>query len=228
MDELKTCSRCKQEHPISRFNDKKRKNKTGKSDYCKECESQYSKEHYLANRDKYLERQRTRREENREEISEWHKKHYLENRDKILAKQREYNVKPEVKQRESVRQARRYKENRQDIRKKQNERNSTLEIKAEVQQRSKRHYLKKPWHYVAKTGARRAARVQATPTWYKRGDATPYYKTAYDLTKRTGEKYVVDHVIPLKHDLVCGLHCKENLQVITQIENLRKHNSFIG
>jgi 5-methylcytosine-specific restriction endonuclease McrA len=53
------------------------------------------------------------------------------------------------------------------------------------------------------------------------------YLTAQDLTKMTGELYVVDHIIPLINDEVCGLHVPWNLRVITQEENLKKSNKLV-
>lgn len=36
----------------------------------------------------------------------------------------------------------------------------------------------------------------------------------------------VDHIIPLKHPKVCGLHVFENLQLLTKTENCIKGNSY--
>jgi 5-methylcytosine-specific restriction endonuclease McrA len=48
------------------------------------------------------------------------------------------------------------------------------------------------------------------------------------LTKATGERYVVDHIIPLSNPDVCGLHVPWNLRVITQEENLKKSNKLLA
>ena len=53
------------------------------------------------------------------------------------------------------------------------------------------------------------------------------YLQAMALTKITGEKYVVDHIIPLINPIVCGLHVPWNLRVITQEENLKKSNKIL-
>lgn len=42
------------------------------------------------------------------------------------------------------------------------------------------------------------------------------------------EGYHVDHIIPIKHDLVCGLHTIENLQYLPSKLNIQKSNKFDG
>lgn len=44
------------------------------------------------------------------------------------------------------------------------------------------------------------------------------------MTAETGIQHQVDHIVPLRHPLVCGLHCEANLQVIPALDNQRKSN----
>ena len=46
------------------------------------------------------------------------------------------------------------------------------------------------------------------------------------LSIDTGVKHEVDHIIPLIHDLVCGLDVPNNVQTLTKAENRRKAARF--
>lgn len=99
---------------------------------------------------------------------------------------------------------------------------------------SKRAYRKK-WHdnnpeeRKAITSFRRRRFRSATPPWLtkEQKDAIKkLYIQAQKLTDLAGERYVVDHIVPLINDSVCGLHVPWNLRVITQEENLVKSNKL--
>lgn len=70
------------------------------------------------------------------------------------------------------------------------------------------------------TAKRRAQKLQAIPPWAD----LEKIKQIYLEAKKTG--LVVDHVIPLQGNLVCGLHTETNLQLLTASENSQKHNKF--
>ena len=79
------------------------------------------------------------------------------------------------------------------------------------------------------TAARRAAKLQRTPSWLTKDDLWMIGQ-AYDLaaqrTKMFGFAWHVDHKIPLQGKNVSGLHVPSNLQVIPASENVRKSNRY--
>ena len=82
----------------------------------------------------------------------------------------------------------------------------------------------------ADTKARRRKHRMASPPWLsskQKAEIREIYKIAITMTKTTGERYVVDHIVPLRGVDVCGLHVPWNLRVITQAENLEKSNKLV-
>ncbi len=77
--------------------------------------------------------------------------------------------------------------------------------------------------YISK---RRALTLQRTPAWADQNKIKQLYETAASVTKSTGIPHEVDHIIPLQGELVSGLHVEYNLQVLTEKENIKKHNKF--
>lgn len=69
--------------------------------------------------------------------------------------------------------------------------------------------------------ARERLRVRkATPSWVDKAKLDAVYIEAARL------RLTVDHIIPLRHKLVCGLHVPANLQLLTAEQNSRKSNKF--
>jgi hypothetical protein len=99
--------------------------------------------------------------------------------------------------------------------------------KEERTRHREKYKLQNPELYKALTSVRRRRHKNATPSWItaeQKLSIRQLYLQAMALTKLTGERYVVDHIIPLISHEVCGLHVPWNLRVITQEENLVKSN----
>lgn len=79
----------------------------------------------------------------------------------------------------------------------------------------------------AQTAKRRFRKAMATPKWANHDKILAFYENARVATEQTGIIHHVDHIVPLKGRNACGLHCEDNLQVITAQENLIKHNKVI-
>ena len=88
-----------------------------------------------------------------------------------------------------------------------------------------REYKKENAAKVLATNARRKAmKMNATPAWADLEKIEALYEAARLCTKLTGTQWHVDHIVPLKHPLVQGLHVEANLQVISAFDNLSKKN----
>lgn len=81
-----------------------------------------------------------------------------------------------------------------------------------------------PAFHAARSGEYRATQLRATPSWANRIAMGEYYAFAAIKSKMTGQSWQVDHIVPLKSPIVCGLHTDYNLQVIRSSQNQRKSN----
>ncbi len=73
---------------------------------------------------------------------------------------------------------------------------------------------------------RRAVKLNATPVWAIEFIIQEAYALAALRTKTTGLKWHVDHIVPLRSKIVCGLHVQNNLQVIPATLNHKKSNRY--
>ena len=69
---------------------------------------------------------------------------------------------------------------------------------------------------------RRAKILKAMPSWISNEEKFKI-KQFY---KNCPKGFEVDHIIPLKGKIICGLHILSNLQYLTKSENARKRNNF--
>lgn len=67
---------------------------------------------------------------------------------------------------------------------------------------------------------RRAMKMRALPKWANLHAISDVYKKASVLEMH------VDHIVPLIHPLVCGLHVENNLQLLTPLQNFQKNNRW--
>ena len=134
---------------------------------------------------------------------------------------KQYNHREEVKDRKNEW----YEANKEQVM--DAARTCPIEIKREYQKAWKERNL--IW-VRADTKARRRKHREATPKWLtkkEKAEIRQLYQIAITMSKTTGEQYVVDHIVPLRGENVCGLHVPWNLRVITQEENLKKSNKFL-
>ena len=102
---------------------------------------------------------------------------------------------------------------------------------AEVNNYKQKYKEANPELYKALVSVRRRKHRSATPPWITKEqklEMRNLYLQAQKLTRITGEKYEVDHRVPLIHPGVCGLHVPWNLVVITKEENLKKSNKHLA
>lgn len=78
----------------------------------------------------------------------------------------------------------------------------------------------------AATAAYNARRIKATPVWSEKEEIEHLYKQAAALSKLTGVEYHVDHIVPLRSDIVCGLHVRKNLRILRGDRNVAKGNTL--
>ena len=191
-----TNKKCQKIKPISSFH-KDSNRKDCHSLWCKTCVKTHRKLHYLKNKDKTLSQNRKYRESHMDEFKIWSKQYIL----KTKSQKKEYDIQYNIENRDKIKE------------------------------KNHKHYKNNISKYNAKTAKRRAAKLQRTVAWADLEAIKEVYADCEEInlaarTAGSTERYVVDHEIPLQGELVSGLHVPENLQIITNNDNLSKGNKF--
>ena len=202
MADDKRCWGCKLILPLSAYAKKKR-NKDGLQDRCKDCCNAYRREWGKKN-GKYI----------HEYGLAYHARNQEYARQKTAAWQAIHRP---PKGRKPNKTAEELRKRRLDAY------NNNIELRRE---QSREWAKSNPDRRRAQHALRKATKIQATPSWANQERITEIYFLAAYLTKSTGVPYHVDHLVPLRHPLVCGLHCEANLWPIPAVENIRKRNTY--
>ena len=207
---MKYCNKCSSHKPLDQFTKDKQK-KDGLMSVCRSCNYAKTRAYADSNPEKtkayFAERNKKIRESKppRDKISPWKERHpekykeilsdyYSKNREKIREQQRQY-----------------YKENREKF----------SEYSRKQREAGGQDYKTRR----AQCTARRRARIlDAVPGWFDGQACDAMYELAARLTAETGVRHEVDHIVPVRSSLVCGLHWHGNMQVLTKKKNATKGN----
>lgn len=88
----------------------------------------------------------------------------------------------------------------------------------------RKHYTQNIGYYKQKASARRA-KTKRLPPWADLVSIREIYALA-ERARAAGIDCHVDHIVPLKSDLVCGLHVQNNLAITERTDNARKSNRW--
>ncbi len=177
---------------------------------CTEEQKEYARRWYAANKEKLRARVRAAYAKNKDKVLAANKAWKAANRERVL----ELNRASRRRNPETIRR------NSKAAYQRRKQRLGIEGLRAEQRERRKQPKYK-AINAEATTRRRLAARA-----CLNKDKVMEFYREAQRLTLETGIPHEVDHIIPLKHPRICGLHNEFNLRVITAEENGRKKNKF--
>jgi hypothetical protein len=181
---------------------------------CVDCSKAWAKSHkneraeYMKEyqeRTSYKEYQKKYRTENKEVLSKAKLEWRQFNKEKVKEYFREYNEKNYTKLREYRKE---------------------YYSSEEVRLRYKEKYKENPLAFTVHNACREALKRTTQCRWADKKILRQIFKKIKLLNKESKTTYHADHILPLKHPLVCGLHNHFNLRIVTASENLTKSNKF--
>lgn len=229
--DTKICNQCGQAKPFSEFH-KKKGYKFGLHPTCKECRKRETAKYFSENKEAVTERNRIYREAHREELRHKERKKRQENPETIRARDRAYYAENKNlvlavnnKWRKANQQhvnawsrqwSAKNKELKATMGKKWREENPEIVKELAAAYRARPETKQSQRVHQAK---RRADKSQQTPPWADLDEIKKLYDACPD-------GYHVDHIVPLRGEMVSGLHVPDNLQYLPAIENQIKGNRF--
>lgn len=217
---MKICRKCQQSLDFCEFTKDKQK-KDGLSTYCKSCRKEDAAKKYLARRDEILSRNKKWAASNPDKVREQRASYRKENLEASREYHREWRKKNPGKAAQYVAKWRKNIGSDRVLEAAKEYREANREKTREAASRWQKNNRAKA---TASQNRREAEKLRATPEWANHDKIEEFYKEAERLSQIHSRHYHVDHVVPLRSKIVCGLHWEGNLQVIPAEENIRKGN----
>lgn len=191
-------------------------------------QKEYQKEYRRKNREALAVKaaERRARPEAKTKAREVTKAHYAKNKEKALAYAKQYRKTnaQTIAQQNQVR-SKKYRAENVALERERHRKYRDNNVDS-IRVGNKKYREENPHINAAKTARYRAGLKQATPVWSERIGIQTLYAKRIELERLWDVELHVDHIVPLNHDTVCGLHCLANLQIISAEDNLSKSNRF--
>jgi hypothetical protein len=234
----KLCRKCGATKAVADFYACKRY-KDGLRTACKACEKAVALRWRCENGDKVRQSKRAWDKKNKEHVLDYSKRYKDEHREQIRVKARAaaevyrrenleavrarnlaYKRANAEKNRESAREWARNNAEKNRLRARIWAEQNNARLMANIAAYNRRH----PELKIRRVQERRIAFRAATMEWGEEFFISEIYDLARKRTEITGQQWQVDHIVPIKSKLVCGLHVYWNLAVIPAQLNRRKSN----
>ncbi len=230
--QTKNCCTCKQDKPVDQFYGDKRK-KDGLYPRCKACHKAANDACRKKNPEKSNEQARKYRAANTEKVRAIRRK----SQNKKYAEDALFREAAKLKSKEW------YEANKGLAMEKQRARNvgrqgevrtynaiyyqkNSASIRNSVARYAEANKVRLRPLNAARAMRRVAMKLSATPPWANKAAIDSIYVEARKVSEETGVEHQVDHVVPLQHPLVCGLHVEKNLRIIPRSINQSKGNRY--